>query len=110
VEAEKIALVQKMGKLLDKVNKLETENIALIDQVQDAEHELKTAKTNCAQLSQCNYLLCDELHKLKKKIGVDIKPKSTTVTTSNSTTMVQVTTSASSTCLPKLNGVNGAKR
>lgn len=71
-EDEKIALVGRLGKLLDKVNVTEAENAYMTEKLVKAEVDLRQTKLQCTQLTNCNYALSQELYKLKRKTGGDI--------------------------------------
>jgi len=75
LEGEKIILVERLGKLLDKLNSAEAENKRLAEKLFTMEDSLTLYKNHCRELSDCNQTLAQEIHKLKKKTGGDIVNK-----------------------------------
>jgi len=74
-EEDKIALVVKLGEILDKLNDIETENEHLTERLVNTEECLTQTKKKCAQMTECNELLADEVYKMKKKVGGDVVGK-----------------------------------
>jgi len=71
VEAEKIALIERLGKVLDRLNDCEAENVHLTAKATSADEELKKCKKKCGELTECNNILAEEIYKMKKLRGVD---------------------------------------
>jgi len=67
MENDKIALIERLGITLDKVNSLEQEIIRLNEKTKVIEREAKQAKLNSDELVKCNFALSQELYMIRKK-------------------------------------------
>lgn len=66
VEADKIALIERLGKVLDRMNDCEAENEYLTEKLAATEEELKQSRKKCGELTECNSILAEEIYKMKK--------------------------------------------
>lgn len=67
VEVEKIAVITRLGEVLDKLNNVEAENEYLTEKLNSTEDDLKQYKKKCGELTECNSVLAEEIFRLKKK-------------------------------------------
>lgn len=66
-EADKVALITKLGDALDKVNTAETDNEYLMERVNTLEAEVEDYKRRCNELATCStYFLTSEVGAVKE--------------------------------------------
>jgi len=74
-EGDKVALIGRLGEVLDKMNTVESDNEYLHERVNILEEQLDDHKKKCDELTTCNAMMAEEIVKLKKKLGDSIKKK-----------------------------------